>query len=338
MSRIVETAYECVQCIIYLVIIHFPHGYEAERVMNIKHLEHLLALADTGSFSRAAEKLFITQSALSRSIQNLEEDLGGKVLDRIGKRNELTPLGLEVVSRARHIVRDAAELRDSVKLLQVGGKGAISVGLGSGPAALLMVPLMCDAASHQGLRVAVTQGPVELQILQLRSRQLDAMVVDMRRVTPAPDLNIESLAELRAGFVVRAKHPLCNKKNVSLADVLAYPVASTPLSDEVARLMVDQYGPTANPADMVTLRCDDVASLVATVAQTDAIFLGVTAATRRGIQDGSLVELNLKPRLQAYARFAYVTLAGRTQAPAMAYFRQFVSTHLRDTPERSVRA
>jgi DNA-binding transcriptional LysR family regulator len=42
--------------------------------MNIKHLEHLLALADTGSFSRAAEKLFITQSALSRSIQSLEED------------------------------------------------------------------------------------------------------------------------------------------------------------------------------------------------------------------------------------------------------------------------
>ena len=60
--------------------------------MNIKHLEHLLALADTGSFSRAAEKLFITQSALSRSIQSLEDDLGGKVLDRIGKRNELTPL------------------------------------------------------------------------------------------------------------------------------------------------------------------------------------------------------------------------------------------------------
>ena len=111
--------------------------------MNIKHLEHLLALADTGSFSRAAERSFITQSALSRSIQSLEQDLGGQVLDRIGKRNELTPLGLDVVSRARHIVRDAAELRHSAKLLQGGGRGSISVGLGSGPAALLMVPLMC---------------------------------------------------------------------------------------------------------------------------------------------------------------------------------------------------
>ncbi len=298
--------------------------------MNIKHLEHLLALADTGSFSRAAEKLFITQSALSRSIQSLEQDLGGKVLDRIGKRNELTPLGADVVARARHIVRDAAELRHSAKLLQGGGTGAICVGLGSGPAALLMVPLMCAAATRPGMRVAVTQGPVELQILQLRSRQLDAMVVDMRRVIPAADLNIESLVELKAGFVARANHPLAGKKNVSLPDVLRYPVASTPLSDEVARHMMDQYGLQANPAEMVTLRCDDVASLVDTVAQTDAIFLGVIAATRSGLEDGSLAELHLKPRLSATARYAYVTLAGRTEPPAMAYFREFVREHLRD--------
>lgn len=298
--------------------------------MNIKHLEHLLALADTGSFSRAAEKLFITQSALSRSIQNLEEDLGGLLLDRIGKRNELTPLGIDAVARARHIVRDAAELRHNAKLLQGGGTVSISVGLGSGPAALLMVPLLCSAARQPGTRVSVTQGSVELQVLQLRSRQLDAMVVDMRRVIPAADLNIESLAELRAGFVARADHPLARKKTVSLADVLRFPIASTPLSDEVARMMVDQYGPQANPAEMVKLRCDDVASLVSAVAQTDAVFLGVVAATRSGLADGSLVELQVKPKLAATARYAYVTLAGRTEAPAMAFFRTFLLSHLRD--------
>jgi len=298
--------------------------------MNIKHLEHLLALADTGSFSRAADKLFITQSALSRSIQSLEEDLGAKVLDRIGKRNELTPLGQDVVARARHIVRDAAELRHSARLLKDGGRGSVSVGLGSGPAALLMLPLLCAASAQAGMRVSVTQGPVELQMLQLRSRQLDAMVVDMRRVIPATDLNIESMAELRAGFVVRAQHPLAAHKKTTLADVLRYPVASTPLSDEVARLLVDQFGPQANPAEMVTLRCDDVASLVQTAARTDAIFLGVLATARSGLDDGSLVELQLTPPLAATARFAYVTLAGRTEAPAMAYFRDFVRTHLRD--------
>jgi DNA-binding transcriptional LysR family regulator len=300
--------------------------------MNIKHLEHLLVLAATGSFSRAAEKLFITQSALSRSIQSLEEELGGKLLDRIGKRNELTPLGMDVVSRAKHIVRDAAELRQSVKLLQVGGKGSISVGLGSGPAALLTMPLMRAAAMQPGMRVAITQGPVELQIQQLRSRQLDAMVVDMHRVLPASDLKIESVAELRAGFVVRSLHPLANESTVGLAQALAFPIASTPLSDVVARVLVDQYGPQANPAEMVTLRCDDINSLLNTVAQTDAIFLGVICIAKNGLADGSLVELPLQPKLMAKARFAYVTLAGRTEAPAMSNFRAFILEHMIEDP------
>ena len=302
--------------------------------MNIKHLEHLLALADTGSFSRAAEKLFITQSALSRSIQSLEGDLGARVLDRIGKRNELTPLGLDVVARARHIVRDAAELRHSAQLLQQGGKGSISVGLGSGPGALLTIPLMCAAAAPSigtpGMRVSITRGSTELQIQQLRSRQLDAMVVDMRRVTPATDLNIESLGDIRAGFIVNATHPLAAKRAVSFQDIMQYPVASTPLSDEVVRLLVDQFGVSANPSDMVTLLCEDVASLLATVAQTPAIYLGVVAAARAGLKEGSLVELPIKPPLKATARFAYVTLAGRTEAPVMAWFRGFVRAHLHD--------
>jgi len=296
--------------------------------VNIKHLEHLIGLADTGSFSRAAEKLFITQSALSRSIQNLEDELGGKVLDRIGKRNELTPLGLDVVARARHIVRDAAELKQSAQLLQGGGRSAISVGLGSGPAALLLVPLLKLAAQTPQMHVSATQGPVELMVQQLRSRQLDAMVVDMRRVVPSTDLNIESLAELRAGFVVRAGHPLASKKKVCLAEIVNFPVASTPLSDEVTRLLIDQYGQQANPAEMVSLRSDDVMSLISTVAQTDAVFLGVMAAASEGLESQRLVEIDLKPKLIANARFAFVTLAGRTEAPAMAHFRQFVSKQL----------
>ncbi|MEY3611430.1 MAG: HTH-type transcriptional regulator CynR, partial [Pseudomonadota bacterium] len=91
--------------------------------MNLRHLEHLLALAETGSFSRAAEKLYLTQSALSRSIQALETDLGGPLLDRVGKKNELTPLGRSVLERARRIVDEAQELKQGAVLLQQGGLG-----------------------------------------------------------------------------------------------------------------------------------------------------------------------------------------------------------------------
>lgn len=301
--------------------------------MNLRHLEHLLAIADTGSFIRAAGRLFITQSALSRSIQGLEMELGGQVLDRLGKRNTLTPLGMEVVARARPILSDLEALRDSARLIQEGNLGRISVGLGSGPAVLLTVPLLTTVArDYQSLRVSVVHGPAELLVMQLRNRQCDALVVDLRRVVPAPDLQIEALAEQRAGFIARAGHPLVGAARLTLAQVLAYPVACTPLSDEVIRLIVDQFGLQAYPSEMVRLECDDVSALLMAVEQSDAVFLGVHAAARAGLSSGRLVLLPLYPDIRAKVRYAVITLAGRTPPPAMATFRRILQTHLYDDP------
>lgn len=299
--------------------------------MNIKHLEHLIGLAESGSFSRAAESLFITQSALSRSIQNLEEELGGRLVDRIGKRNVLTPLGQEVVQRARQIVQGAVSLQRSAMLFRQGSGGSIRVGLGSGPAALIMTPLLCHMAAHRPhVPTTMTTGPTDLQLVQLRARRLDALVVDARRVVPAEDLNIEFLNQVRAGFVCRKDHPLAGRRAVSLEDMLAYPIASTPLSDEVARLIVQRYGARADPARMTTLVCDDVNSMIDTVHRTQAIFLGIVAAARKGIKAGNLVELSVRPALNASAQFAYITLEGATQAPIMSFFREFVIEQLAD--------
>lgn len=299
--------------------------------MNIRHLEHLLAIAETGSFSRAAERAFITQSALSRSIRALEEELGGALIDRIGKRNELTALGHDVVARARQIVLGAEELRRSASLFADGDGGAIRVGLGSGPGAMLMTPLLCHVATHHpGVRVTISRGSTELQLLQLRSRELEALVIDARRIAPAPDLVIEPLGEMRTGFVCRADHPLARRRKVTLEDLRAWPIATTPLSGEVARLLVEQFGPQADPAAMATLRCEDITSLVDTVSKTRAVFLGIVAAAREPIARGRLVELPVTPRVQVTARFAYVTLAGRTEAPVMKLFRAFVTERLRD--------
>jgi DNA-binding transcriptional LysR family regulator len=301
--------------------------------MNLKHLAHWLALAETGSFSRAAQKLHITQSALSRSIQVLEEDLGGALVDRVGKKNELTPLGLSVLERARRIVHEAQELQRGAALLQQGGMGSLRVGLGSGPGALLMTPwLRYMAEHHPTVQVSVSRGPTELQLLQLRERELDALVVDVRRVAVAPDLKTEHVVEMRAGFVCRQGHPLlsAHPQQVPFEALLAYPVASTPLSSEVARTMVDHYGPLANPAQMTTLQCEEIASLIDVVRQTDAVFLGILSAARQGLSDGSLVELAMDPPFRAGARLALITLAGRTELPVMAVFRAFVQRQLVD--------
>lgn len=295
--------------------------------MNIKQLEHLIAVAEARSFSRAAERLFITQPALSRSIQALEEDLGAPLFDRIGKRIELTPLGSHVLARAGRLVRDAGELARSAEIFRQGGSGALRIGMGSGPAAMLMAPLIRHiAAQHPGVRLAITRGALPLQLVQLRAGQLDALVADARSIAPAEDLVVTALGELRTCFACRPGHPLLAHESLTLEQLLAYPVASTPLSDEVARLLVAAYGPAALPERMVTLQCEDVASLVDAVGRSHALFLGLAAAARAG----GLLELPLRPRLDARARFACITLAGRTEAPLLPAFRAFAAGLLQD--------
>ena len=299
--------------------------------MNLRQLAHLTALAEQGSFSRAAERLHLTQSALSRSLQTLEDELGARLIDRAGKRSTLTPLGEAVLARARRITLEAAEIQRSAELLRQGEAGTIRVGLGSGPGALLMTPLLTHVAAHYPqVRVAIARGSTELQVAQLRQRELDALVIDARRIAYASDLVIEPLTELRGGFVCRAGHPLAQQPQVRFAQLLAYPVATTPLSDEVARILVAHYGPGADPARLAALVCEDVGSLLDAVAETDAVFLGVVAAARAGIEAGTLAELRMAPPLTAGARFAYVRLAGRTEAPVMQVLRRFVAERLRD--------
>lgn len=168
--------------------------------------------------------------------------------------------------------------------------------------------------------------------MQLRERELDALVVDVRRVVMAPDLNMEQVVEMPAGFVCRAGHPLLTRypQTVPFEALLDHPMASTQLSHEVARIMVDHYGPKANPAQMTTLQCEDIASLLDVVRHTDAIFLGILGAARQGLSDGSLQALQLEPPFRAGARLSLITLAGRSEMPLMSVFRAFVKDRLVD--------
>jgi len=252
-------------------------------------------------------------------------------VDRIGKRNELTPLGRSVLARAQRIVHEAAELKQGATVMQQGNLGNLRLGLGSGPGAVLMTPWLVHMARHYpGVKVSVIRGPTELQLQQLRERVLDALVVDVRRVTPASDLIIGPLYDMPAGLLVRSGHPLLARypDGVPFEAVLEYPVASIPLSAEVARMLVARYGPQANPNDLVSLQCEEIPSLLEAARQTDAVYLGILGPARDLLAHGELVLLPLLPRFNQGARLGMVTLAGRTELPVMAVFRRFVAEQM----------
>ena len=286
--------------------------------MTLVQLRHFVALAELGSFVQASRSLFLTQPALTRSIQSLEDELGGRLFDRLGRRIALTPFGHEVLQRARRLVADAEALRQTGKGLHAGLIGTLRVGLSSGPGALLATRMMLHMAEHHPrLQLEISRGNTGVLIEALRDQRLDAAVVDARSVLPSADLQVAQTFELEAGFLVRPDHPLMQlDRPVTIDEVLAYPIASTPLSDEVARMLTSRYGPQANPDDMVTLRNDETLNIVDLARRSHAIVLTANAAAE------GLVTLRMTPALDATARFGLVTLARRQEAPALRILRE----------------
>lgn len=294
--------------------------------MTLVQLRHLIALAESGSFSRSAAALFLTQPALSRSIRALEDELGQPLFDRIGRRSELTPFGREVLQRARQIVFEADELAASGRRMREGVAGALRVGMGSGPGAMLMTPLLLEMATrHPAMHLTISRGGTDRLVQGLRERELDALVIDARSLSPAPDLRVVTLAQMRGVFMCRRGHPLLRRRGVLRFQALReYPIASTPLSDEIARTLVEHYGPAAHPQECVTLRCEEIASLVDVVRASDAVLLAIRASAP------DLVELPVKPALITAARFGLVTLSGRAEPPSLSIVRQLAGKLMRD--------
>lgn len=97
--------------------------------MDIRHLQYVLELARTSSFTKAAEELHITQPTLSKMIKNLEDELGIELFSRIGKRVELTEEGKIIWGKAQEIVNSFSDLQREINDLTHLHKGTIRIGL-----------------------------------------------------------------------------------------------------------------------------------------------------------------------------------------------------------------
>jgi len=293
--------------------------------MTLVQLKHLIELATSGSFSQSASKLHLTQPALSRSIKALEDELGSPLFDRVGRKNELTPFGTHIVQRARILVDEANELRQTSRQLQQGEIGPLRVGLGSGPGAMLMTPLlMLMATEHPQAHIDISRGSTTLLVQALRDRLLDALVLDIRSLQPSADLRVEALQEMTGAFMCRPGHPLANKRSVPFALLRDYPIASTPLSDEVARILMERFGPSAHPDQLVNLRCEEISSLLDVARTSDAVVLAIRASAP------DLVELPITPALNANARFGLVTIASRSEPPLLGKVRALMRDIMKD--------
>jgi DNA-binding transcriptional LysR family regulator len=301
--------------------------------MNLQQFEHLLAVIETGSFSKAAEQVHLTQPALSRSIQAMEEELGAPLIDRRGKRKELTPLGALVAARGRRIGLELSEIRRSVALLAGLEMGSVRLGMGPAPTAVLAVPMLQHmVVRYPRIKIQLSGGPADLQLRSLRSRSLDALVIHRRSLPPHDDLSVSLLPEMRLGLVCRNGHPLMDTGPVSFSALCQYPLCASGigLSDEAVQSLNSHFGRSVHFLDAIQFQSDEASCLLEVVRTTDAVFFGAIEVARSLMERDELVELKLTRPLRLSSQFAFITLEGVTETPALKMVQEFCAEHMRD--------
>ena len=186
--------------------------------MTIIQLEYLLAVANYGSFSLAAEKCFVTQPSLSMQVKNLEEELGVIVLDRSKKPVLPTDAGLALIRQAKEAVQAFAMVREVVSDLQNEISGTLRLGV---------IPTIAPYLLHRFIPDFVRKCPkVELQIREMMTgdiiRALDRDMLDaaiMAGGTSPEGIREEELFNDRFFAYVSTDHPLCQRSNIRIEDI-----------------------------------------------------------------------------------------------------------------------
>lgn len=187
--------------------------------MEIQQLRYVIAVADSGNFTRASERCSVTQPSLSQQIINLEKELGHKLFHRLGRRAVMTEAGSVFLDRARRIVQ---EVDDSVRELKDGMQFEREILVGAIPtlAPHLLPPILALAKKlYPQLVIRLKEDFRDDLVRGVVEGELDLAIVAM----PVKDhrIAIETLFLEPLLLVLGKQHPLATRPKVRVDDLIA---------------------------------------------------------------------------------------------------------------------
>lgn len=205
-------------------------------------LKYLVAVARCGSFTAAAEAAGVTQSAITRSIADLEKEIGYAIFYRTSRGVILTENGGDFVTRVARLLEDA---RDLLKGPQAGSSpysGVLRIGVC--PASLewgLVQPLVELLGKHGGIRYDISSSSFETIVQHLRSGALDVAIGYDAAFSEWSDLRREPMGSLDVALFVRKGHPLLEKERITKKDLADFDLVSPSESRPYGEIIRDIY-------------------------------------------------------------------------------------------------
>ena len=194
--------------------------------MDFEQLRTFLEVSRLRSFSRAAEKLSVTQPAISAQIRSLETEVGARLFDRDGGKVTFTAAGRVFEPFAEHVLSCHAHIGITIAELHRSPRGEISISANEATS-LYVLPAVFAAFKKQYTRVALTiECADRAHILEgVLNREVDFGVVSL----PVKDarLTIEPIHSDEVVLVTGPAHPLAGRETVSMAELLEHPLMLT---------------------------------------------------------------------------------------------------------------
>lgn len=243
--------------------------------MELRHLRYFTALAECLSFTRAAERVHVTQSTLSHQIRQLEEEIGRPLFDRVGKRVVLTEAGEHFVGYATKALR---EVDQGLGMLRDGSRpmtGTLRIGA-THTFNLRFIP-DCVAAflgRYPTVRIVVEELEADAIEARLVAGALDIGVA--YRPTRSADLWFEPLYNEEMVLVVASAHPMSRRKRVRMVELHRQRVVLLP-AIFATRTMLDECFAASGAEPVVVAEMNTIAPMLELVARTD-----VAAIVTRG--------------------------------------------------------
>ncbi|WP_370186356.1 LysR family transcriptional regulator [Alloalcanivorax sp.] len=281
--------------------------------MDTQALTAFLAVAESGSFSTAAERLFLTQPAVSKRIAQLEQQLGTRLFDRVGRRIRLTEAGEALLPRARQVLLDLEDMSRAISNLTGTVSGTLRIGT-SHHIGLHRLPPVLRRFSRE-------YPDVKLDIHFIDSEEAWEAVLhgdlEMGVVTlpPQPDPRLHSQAVWQDPLVFMAapEHPLARLDRVTLETLTGYS-AILPSPVTFTRRIVESLF----EEQALTLNISMSTNYLETIHMMASIGLGWSVLPETMLDD-SVVRLNVDTALPV-RRLGVVTHPGRSRSNAAGAF------------------
>ena len=304
--------------------------------MRLSQIRDFLAVVDAGSMRAAARSLGLSQPALTKSVRQLEEELGGVLVTRSVRGVQLTEIGRAFLARARSVTADLHRAREEVAQLRGARVGSLTVGAAPAPALGLLPHALARLRRrwHEA-KICVTDVSPSEVMPALRDGRLD-LALSVRigpLAVPGPEYLVEPLYLNEARIIARRGHPLAAAR--TLAELAGAEWVRTGGTDNTSSLPAAFQAADMEPP-RYRIECRSFFALAEIVAHSDLLAVVPWQLAARAAAGGHVAQLPLRDALPARE----ICMFTRADVPLTPVAREFVDVlraAVRARPARGAR-